>query len=445
MLKDNTWYNYTAALETELLQSRDEGKDVSRIEQEVRAVGINASYTYEDDCIVGKLLDKIQALPLPKSLDFNEPSDIEGIRALQNSSMIEHLQVDNKTVADKIYGAWIGRVAGCILGKPVENWSKDDIEKLAKADDNYPIKHYIKGDLPNLKLGNKNMQLVFENGWFAEKFNGYAAADDDTNYTVLSLKILETYGRNYSTNDIAESWLSNFPLLCLCTAEHAAYRNLVNHIAPPLCAVYRNPYREWIGAQIRGDIFGYINPGNPAGAAEMAYRDGCMTHVKNGIYGEMFIAAMIAQAAVTDNIYSIVNAGLGVIPYTSRLYKQIELLMRDFQKGMEYETCINRIYDRYPITSLHNSVHTIPNALIVVASLLYGGGDFTKTIGLAVLSGMDTDCNGATAGSVVGMINGAQKIDRVWTEPLCDTLKTDITGYSDVKISEMAQRTMNFI
>ena len=180
-------------------------------------------------------------------------------------------------------------------------------------------------------------------------------------------------------------------------------------------------------------------------AAEMAYRDGCMTHVKNGIYGEMFIAAMIAQAAVTDNIYSIVNAGLGVIPYTSRLYKQIELLMRDFQKGMEYETCINRIYDRYPITSLHNSVHTIPNALIVVASLLYGGGDFTKTIGLAVLSGMDTDCNGATAGSVVGMINGAQKIDRVWTEPLCDTLKTDITGYSDVKISEMAQRTMNFI
>ena len=126
--------------------------------------------------------------------------------------------------------------------------------------------------------------------------------DDDTNYTLIGLKLLEENGRDFTPEDVGDCWLRNLPIFHVCTAERIAYRNLVMCIEPPKSASYCNGYREWIGAQIRADIYGYVNPAKPREASAMAWRDASISHVKNGIYGEMWVAAMLAAAFTTKDI-----------------------------------------------------------------------------------------------------------------------------------------------
>jgi hypothetical protein len=144
--------------------------------------------------------------------------------------------------------------------------------------------------------------------------------DDDTNYTATGLAILKRRGPGFTPEDVADFWLSDIPILHTYTAERVAYRNFCLQIPPPHSARFRNPHREWIGAQIRADFWGYAAAGDTALAAELAWRDACVSHVKNGIYGEMWAAAMIAAAFVTSDIRAVIEAGLGEIPPRSRLW-----------------------------------------------------------------------------------------------------------------------------
>jgi ADP-ribosylglycohydrolase len=230
-----------------------------------------------------------------------------------------------------------------------------------------------------------------------------------------------------------------------CTAERVAFCNFIKGYNPPQSAVYKNPYREWIGAQIRGDYFGYINPGNPELAAEMAWRDASISHVKNGIYGEMFVAAMLAVAATTGELEKILLGGLAEIPYTSRLYEDVMAIYRAFKNGVSQKECFAMIHDKWDEHSAHDWCHTISNADIVAASLLYGGGDFAKSICMAVETGFDTDCNGATVGSVLGMARGISAIPEYWKAPINDKLHTTIFGVGTLKISDCAKKTLEHI
>jgi ADP-ribosylglycohydrolase len=444
MLQHHMWYCYHSAVETELLQCRDEGKDVSSLEAQAKAIDIVAPLTEQDYNRVMEMVDALEALPEPENAEFIEPSDLDGIHA-QQLSRTEPKPYDKAALQDRIHGAWIGRVTGCLLGKPVENRSREYIRKIAEADGNYPIVRYLRGNVPNPTGDPFFDDPNFKNNCFIEKVNGFSPSDDDTNYTTLALSIVEQYGRDFTSLDVVEGWLRNFPAYCLCTAEQAAFRNFLNHILPPRSGYVRNPYREWIGAQIRGDFFGYVCPGDPYTAADYAWRDACCTHTKNGIYGEMLVAAMIAESAVTDDRRRIVDAGLACIPQKSRLKRDIDKVLAMYDERIEFMEAVDRIHTQYPQNHLHNAVHTIPNAMIVVAALLWGEGDYEKTLGYSVMAAMDTDCNGATVGSIIGMITGAAAIPTHFTDPICDTLRTDIAGNSLVKISDMAARTLRLI
>jgi ADP-ribosylglycohydrolase len=93
----------------------------------------------------------------------------------------------------------------------------------------------------------------------------------------------------------------------------------------------------------------------------------------------------------------------------------------------------------------HHWCHTVSNAMIVAAGLIYGELDLEKSIGIAVSGALDTDCNGATVGSIVGMMLGAKKLPGKRTTPLCDHLISGVDGFGKVKISELASRTVMLI
>jgi ADP-ribosylglycohydrolase len=159
----------------------------------------------------------------------------------------------------------------------------------------------------------------------------------------------------------------------------------------------------------------------------------------------MFAAAMLAVAAATADIEKIILGGLAEIPHTSRLHEDIMSVYNAFKSGVSQKDCFAMIHSKYDEYTSHGWCHTISNAMIVVASLLYGEGDFGKSICIAVETGFDTDCNGATVGSVLGMIKGIDKIPEYWKKPINDKLYTSLFGIEAVKISERAKLTMKHI
>lgn len=181
---------------------------------------------------------------------------------------------------------------------------------------------------------------------------------------------------------------------------------------------YLNPYREFIGAQIRADGFAYGAAGQPELAADFAWRDASFSHVRNGIYGEMFVAAMIAAAFVESDPVRIVEIGLSEIPANCRLAQDIYKVVEFARSTEDQLVLVEKIWDAF---KHYDPVHTNNNAALVAASLVFAKGDFNKAITTSVLGGWDTDCNGATVGSIMGASLGANQLPSHWVEPLHDT------------------------
>jgi ADP-ribosylglycohydrolase len=265
------------------------------------------------------------------------------------------------------------------------------------------------------------------------------ARDDDTDYTMLALRILEKYGPGFTSADVGTEWLLALPFTMVYTAERVAYRNLIYGLEPPSTATHRNPYREWIGALIRGDMFGYVSPGDPATAARLAYQDAALSHTANGIYGEMWAAALIAAALSSTSAQEALEKALTVVPARSRLAEALRTTMDAHQNGKPWDEAMTSMEGRL---AGYNWVHTINNAEVVAAALLWGEGDFSRTIGLAVEAGLDTDCTGATAGSAFGALHGRGALPAHWTDPLHDSIHSAIFGFEGVRISDLVDRTM---
>lgn len=445
-----TWIQPEDLVRHEFVQAADEGKDVTAIVERWVAAGGDPSpptagasaepAAAELTNLARRLLAEIGALPAAD--DADEPSDLDEIRRHWQSPPELPPVPPPAVLRARVHGAWLGRAVGCLLGKPVEKIPRAGIREILESTGRWPLAGYFtaRGLAPDVaerwpwNRASRPTSLV-------EVIDGMPE-DDDLNYTLLALGVLEEHGADFTTDDVAQTWLRDLPALRVFTAERAAYRNLLDGLGPPATATTANPYREWIGAQIRTDLYGWVRPGDPHAAAELAWRDARLSHTRNGIYGAMFVAGMASVALVADDVETVLDAGLSVIPPRSRLAGEVRAARDLAATSPDFETAVDGLYERH---AGRHWVHAINNTSLSVLALAAGRGDFVRSICHVVSGGWDTDSNGATVGAVTGALTGAGALPDSWTAPLKNRLATSIPGFDGIGFDELADRTLAVI
>lgn len=365
---------------------------------------------------------------------YDEPTEEPGILAALQPE--PGRPTSGSSVADRIHGAWLGRCVGCTMGKPVEGLTPVQINRYLDAVPDWPQV----GFLPLLDKLPAGVDRLHESAPYATTGHFESVPrDDDIDWTILGLHTLELYGPSLSTTNIAKEWLDRLPFTQTFTAERAAYRNLVRGIAIPQTAVVENPYREWIGALIRGDIFGYTNPGNPAAAARMALVDARLSHVSNGIYGEMWAAALIAAALVSDTASQALETALGYVPRSSRLYESQRNVLHLYRERAPVAAAMAWFEESL---GHYNWVHTVNNAALISLGLLWGAGDFVTSVALTIRGGRDTDSDAATVGSVMGALQGRQGVPARLSGVFGNRVRSSVRDFDGTRIDELAARTV---
>lgn len=381
-------------------------------------------------------LDAVQAAERP-----GEPSGLDEIAAgwLPVQSSVE---LSRATTFDRLHGAWLGRAVGCVLGKPVEGLPREGIEEILRATGGWPLSNYFTAvGLPEDVAARRPWNRRSKATSLAENIDGMPE-DDDLNYPLMALLLLEEKGGAITPEAVAQSWLDLLPAGRTFTAERVAYRNLLSGLVPPATATTGNPFAEWIGAQIRTDVYGWVNPGDPATAASLAYHDAVVSHVRNGVYGAMFAAAMGSAAVSASTVDEVLDAGIAVLPPESR----IAVAVREARELAASETDWARVLDVLHERHGHlHWVHVLNNAALVTAALVHGRGDFEATICATVTGGWDTDSNGATVGGIVGALLGAEALPKRWTAPLRNRLATSIPGLDGIGFDTLAERTLALV
>jgi ADP-ribosylglycohydrolase len=446
------WTSPYELLRDEFVQRADERCHIP-VPLRERFDGLDRSADAWNLTLIDPIYDALMALPEGPGLARREPSDLESIRMLRPDGPRRlAFAPDEDELIDRMHGAWTGRCVGCALGKPVEimGFQRDDqgrpdgrarIKRYLTLRDDWFLRDYFSGsdmkDEDELICPRSQRENI-----------AYMEPDDDIHYSLIGLKVLEDHGFNFNWLDVAHTWMRCLPIRSICTAEQQAILNVQRHDShqsghdPALTARWtrrhRNPYREWIGAQIRSDGWAFCCAGRPERAAELAWRDAHWTHERNGIYGEMMFAAMQAAAFAEHDPRRIIEIGLSEIPAECRLALWVHKAIAWCEQTPDFEACMDQL--DLELGDM-NPVHTINNALVCVIALLTGGMDTTLTPTIAVMCGLDTDCNGASVGSIVGAASGRKQFSEHLASQLNDEVRPDMLGLQRITMHELAQRT----
>ncbi len=295
------------------------------------------------------------------------------------------MNINAEEYRNKVRGCWIGKNIGGTIGAPMEgNTKTNNVEFYT---------HDLNGDpLPNDDL---DLQLI----WLtAAEYHGI--------YN-LTPQLLGEYWINYIVGPWNEYSVCHF--------------NIAKGLYPPLSGSTNNDiWKNSNGAWIRSEIWACVFPGNPDEAIRFAYMDACQDHCGDGIYAEMFTTALESAAFVVNDLRKLIDIGLCKIPADCRVARSVQLACNCYDNGDNWLTARNKVMED---SSDLGWFQAPANVAFAVIGLLYGEGDFGKSVCRAVNCGDDTDCTAATVGSILGIMYGYSNIPEKWIKPIGNSIK----------------------
>ncbi|MGI6543066.1 MAG: ADP-ribosylglycohydrolase family protein [Limnochordia bacterium] len=292
------------------------------------------------------------------------------------------LVLDFARYKDKVYACWLGKNIGGTLGTPYE--CRKYVNNLTYYD---PVPEE---PLPN----------------------------DDLDLQLVWLKLVEDKGLPPSLSDFAAYWqqyLKVYPW----NEYGFCIRNLTRGLRPPISGWFENYYVDEMGSPIRSEIWACLAPANPQRAAALAWLDSAMDHAGGeGMWGEMFWAAVESAAFVVSDPLQLIDIGLAMIPPSCNISRVIREAVWCWQNGQRWAEARDRVVRIYGNNQPCNAVQ---NHGFTIIGWLYGN-DFGDKLCKAVNCGYDTDCTGATLGATLGIIGGTAGIPEEWSKPVGDRI-----------------------
>lgn len=334
--------------------------------------------------------------------------------------------LSKETYYDKVRGCWLGKNIGGTLGAPFEAY------RQAFDIDFYTHNYEQEGVLAN----------------------------DDLDLQLAWLNAAERFGPAVNSKILAEYWIST---IIPNWAEYGVSKaNMRMGVAPPVSGGFNNAFKDSNGAWIRSELWACLAPGHPEIAVKYAYEDACVDHADEGVYAEVFTAAIESAAFVESGLYELVEIGLSYIPKDCGVAKAVKIALECYKSGLTWKEAriklLTEVPDSFgaqrPESPNPDGLPVAPwgydapsNVGLVIIGWLYGEGDFGKSICIAAGCAEDGDCTTATLGSVLGIINGEKNLPEKWIKPIGDEIKTVClnlkTGFINVPktVTELTNRT----
>lgn len=312
--------------------------------------------------------------------------------------------------AERVYAGVLGKIIGVYLGRPIENWSHQRIlDELGEVD--YYV-HQTRG-----------RPLV--------------VTDDDISGTFTFVRALadNAFDPNISSQRIGEGWLNyiieNTTILWWGglgnSTEHTAFLRLKSGICAPQSGskeVNGRVVSEQIGAQIFIEGWAMLHPGDPQAAAHLAKRAASVSHDGEAVYAAQVVAALTAAAFTENDIDTLLDTAVALIPQASSIAQVITDLRHWHAQTDDYQQNRDRLEEKYGYHHFQGVVPVVPNHGLIILGLLHGGGDFHRSMTIVNSCGWDTDCNSGNLGCILGVRGGLVGLESGpdWRGPVADRL-----------------------